>query len=107
METAKCAVLESSRRSATNPCLVVLAGERMPFIWDQLTYLQILCSSENGDEIVHVQHTELQRYLWKRTKLELNFSETGCTVHILREVPHHSYLYLQWTSADLTLVNYA
>ena len=89
-----CKVLESSRRSATNPCLVVLAGERMPFIWDQLTHLQILCLSENGEEIVHVQHTELQRYLWKRTELELNFSETGCTVHTLREVPHHSYFYL-------------
>jgi len=68
METAKCVVLESSRRSATNPCLAVLAGERMPFIWAQLTYLQISCLSENGEEIVQVQHTELQRYLWKRTQ---------------------------------------
>ena len=82
-------------------------GWRAHAFFDQLTYLQILCLSENGEEIVHVQNTELQRYLWKRTEWELNFSETGCTVHTLREVPHHSYLCLQWTTADLALVNYA
>jgi len=65
----------------------------MPFIWDQLTYLQILCLSENGEKIVHVQHTELQRYLWKRTELELNFSEKAsqCTSYVK---PHTTHIFI-------------
>jgi len=89
METAKCAVVESSRRSATNPYLAVLAGERMPFIWDQLTYLQILCLSENGEEIVHVQHTELQRYLWKRTESSFFQKQAAqCTPYVKSHTTH-------------------